>query len=155
MITKNPFALLLLDIHTTFLQNYKKIGDIEFFHLVHLAYFAPHMYSINCDQLSVGPEKGDPSFNLEVRDRFEITAFYSSLEEFHKVSYSSTKKDLYDVGFEKNPAFSRVPRQLAKRRRRQIFISIINFSLTAGSSQEVSLKDGPQFNFLKLVGSCV
>ena len=42
MIKKNPFALLLLDIHTTFLQNFKKIGDIEFFHLVHLAYFAPH-----------------------------------------------------------------------------------------------------------------
>ena len=42
MITKNLFALLLLDIHTTFLQNFKKIGDIEFFHLVHLAYFAPY-----------------------------------------------------------------------------------------------------------------
>ena len=43
MITKNPFALLLFDIHTTFLQNFKKIGDIEFFHLVHLAYFAPYI----------------------------------------------------------------------------------------------------------------
>ena len=42
MITNNSFALLLLDIHTTFLQNFKKIGDIEFFHLVHLAYFAPY-----------------------------------------------------------------------------------------------------------------
>ena len=42
MITKNPFALLLLDIHTTFLQNFKKIGDIEFFHLVRLAYSASY-----------------------------------------------------------------------------------------------------------------
>ena len=46
MITENLFALLLLDVHTTFPQNFKKIGDIEFFRLVYLAYFAPYMMEL-------------------------------------------------------------------------------------------------------------